>query len=220
MKGYNEDEVDTYIMTELQNNRTYRNQAQGTNDVIDNTEDRIVSVYSGYTRIKGKLYSVTIDSKITSLLKFEEVKPVTKEEKKTKEVSMKSCVNMSWFSPVRGNPCGISMADLILDKQKAQSILLNLRLIDAKFNTFGQINLVNTSLVKDTGELTRPSINTKWIGVNAGEQSMSNAVYPVPRQSIMADSFNVSQEIVRQIQLDTGIDSRSLGVQGDKNITL
>lgn len=36
----------------------------------------------------------------------------------------------------------------------------------------------------------------------------------------MADSYNVSQEITRQIQLDTGIDSRSLGVQGDKNITL
>lgn len=36
----------------------------------------------------------------------------------------------------------------------------------------------------------------------------------------MADSFNVSQEITRQIQLDTGIDSRSLGVQGDKSITL
>ena len=55
------------------------------------------------------------------------------------------------------------MADLILDKQKAQSILMNLRLIDAKFNTFGQINLVNTDIVKDTTELTRPSINTKWI---------------------------------------------------------
>jgi hypothetical protein len=36
----------------------------------------------------------------------------------------------------------------------------------------------------------------------------------------MADSFNVSQELVRQIQLDTGIDSRSLGIQGDKSITL
>lgn len=124
---------------------------------------------------------------------------------------MRTCVNISWFSPIRGNPCGISMADLILDKQKAQSILMNLRLIDAKFNTFGQINLVNTNIVKDTGELTRPSINTKWIGANlqSGE-NLSNAVYPVPRQSIMADSFNVSQEIVRQIQLDTGIDSRSL----------
>jgi hypothetical protein len=82
------------------------------------------------------------------------------------------------------------------------------------------MNLVNTDIVKDTTELTRPSINTKWIGVHAGNQNLNNAVYPVPRQSIMADSFNVSQELVRQIQLDTGIDSRSLGVQGDKNITL
>lgn len=52
MKGYNPDEVDNYIMSELQSNRTYRNEAQGTNDVIDNTLDKIVSVYSGFTRIK------------------------------------------------------------------------------------------------------------------------------------------------------------------------
>ena len=36
----------------------------------------------------------------------------------------------------------------------------------------------------------------------------------------MQDSWNVSQEMVRQIQTDTGIDSRALGVQGDENITL
>lgn len=151
-----------------------------------------------------------IDTGMKELYEFELIKPVTKEEKKTGIVSMKAVVRISYFSPTRGDPCGISMADLILDKQKAQSILMNLRLIDAKFNTFGQINLVNTDIVKDTTELTRPSINTKWIGANAGTQSLSNAVYPVPRQSIMADSFNVSQELVRQIQLDTGIDSRSL----------
>jgi hypothetical protein len=68
-------------------------------------------------------------------------------------------------------------------------------------------------MIKDTGELARPSINTKWIGTNANGQNLSNAVFPVPRQSIMADSYNVSQELVRQIQLDTGIDSRSLGIQ-------
>ena len=161
-----------------------------------------------------------MDSKISKLLKFKEVKPVGRLEKKTGRVPMKACVNVSYFSPVRGNPVGISMADLVLDKQRANSILLNLRLIDAKFNTFGQINLVNTTLVKDTSELTRPSINTKWIGVKAQGENLSNAVYPVPRQSIMADSYNVSSEISRQIQLDTAMDSRSLGVSGEKNITL
>lgn len=220
MKWFNEYEVDNAIMEESQATITARNEAQWTNDVLDNTLNKIVSIYTWYTKIKGKLYSVAVDSKFQSLLKFEEIKPVTKEEKKEWEVSMKTCVNISRFSPISGNACGISMADLILDKQRAQSILLNLRLIDAKFNTFGQINLVNTNIIKDTWELTKPSINTKWIWVNAWEWQLWNAVYPVPRQSIMADSFNVSQEITRQIQLDTGIDSRSLWVQGDKNITL
>ena len=80
---------------------------------------------------------------------------------------------------------------------------MNLRLIDAKFSTFGQTNLVNTDIVKDTSQLTKPSINTKWIKVQAGNQNLSNAVYPVPRQSIMQDSFQVSNEIAKQRQLDT-----------------
>lgn len=209
-----------WIDTEVQSNRTYRNDAQGTSDVTDNTLNKIVTVYQWFSYIEGKLYKVTVSNDLQELFEFEEVKPVTKEEKKSNRVSMKTVIRISYFSPTRWDPCGISMADLILDKQKAQSILMNLRLIDAKFNTFWQINLVNTDIVKDTTELTRPSVNTKWIWANAGNQSLSNAVYPVPRQSIMADSFNVSQELVRQIQLDTGIDSRSLGVQWDKNITL
>lgn len=216
-----EDEAEAQsIDTELQSNRTYRNVAHGTSDVTDETMNKIISCYQGFTYIEWKLYKVTINSALNELYEFEEVKPVTKEEKKTGNVSMKTVIRVSYFSPTRWDPFGISMADLILDKQKAQSILMNLRLIDAKFNTFGQINLVNTDIVKDTSELTNPSINTKWIGANAGNNSLSNAIYPVPRQSIMADSFNVSQELIRQIQLDTGIDSRSLWVQGDKNITL
>ena len=216
-----EDEAEAQsIDTELQSNRTYRNVAHGTSDVTDETMNKIISCYQGFTYIEWKLYKVTISSALNELYEFEEVKPVTKEEKKTGKVSMKTVIRVSYFSPTRWDPFGISMADLILDKQKAQSILMNLRLIDAKFNTFGQINLVNTDIVKDTSELTNPSINTKWIGANAGNNSLSNAIYPVPRQSIMADSFNVSQELIRQIQLDTGIDSRSLWVQGDKNITL
>lgn len=206
--------------TELQADRTYRSEAQWTATVTDNTINQIVSVYEWYTTIDGKLYKVMIDTKLQELYEFEEIKTVTKEEKRSGIVSMKAVIRISYFSPTRWDPCGISMADLILDKQKAQSILMNLRLIDAKFNTFWQINLVNTDIIKDTTELTRPSINTKWIWANAWNQNLSNAVYPVPRQSIMADSFNVSQELVRQIQLDTGIDSRSLGIQGDKSITL
>lgn len=215
-----EESQGNWLDTELQADRTYRNQAHGTNDVTDDTLNKIVSVYEWFTTIDWKLYKVMIDSACKEIYEFDEIKPVTKEEKKSGIVSMKTVIRISYFSPTRWDPCWISMADLILDKQKAQSILMNLRLIDAKFNTFWQINLVNTDIIKDTTELKSPSINTKWIWANAGNQNLSNAVYPVPRPSIMADSFNVSQELVRQIQLDTGIDSRSLGIQGDKNITL
>lgn len=219
IKWYNEDEVEAYKLTELENNKTYRNAVNWTNNVIDNTLNKMVAVYSWYMYYEWKLYIVVVSPNIDKLFKFEEVTPVTQEEKISWYVDIKSVVNVSWFSP-DDSPTGISLADLVEDKQKAQSILLNLRLIDAKFSTFWQTNLVNTSLIKDTTDLSRPSINTKWIWVNAGNNSLSNAVYPVPRQNILADSFNVSNELTRQIQLDTWIDSRSLWVQWDKNITL
>jgi len=63
---------------------------------------------------------------------------------------MRTQVNLTWFSPKRNDPFGVSLLDLTVDKQKANSILMNLRLIDAKFSTFGQMNLVNTDLVKNT----------------------------------------------------------------------
>lgn len=89
------------IDTEQQANRTYRNVAHGTSDVTDNTLNKIVSVYQGYTTIEGKLYKVTVNTSLDELYEFEEIKPVTKEEKKSGKVSMKTVIRISYFSPTR-----------------------------------------------------------------------------------------------------------------------
>jgi hypothetical protein len=86
---------------ELQSDRTYRNEAQGTSDVTDETMNKIVSVYEGFTTIEGKLYKVLIDTNMQEIYEFELIKPVTKEEKKTGIVSMKAVVRISYFSPTR-----------------------------------------------------------------------------------------------------------------------
>lgn len=202
-------------------NENYKNQAHGLQKVVDNNiPNHIVSVINGYTVFEGSVYSVTTDWKCTEILRVEELAPVTKEEKKDSTL-VPLPVIVSWYSPFRGDPFGVSLVDLIEDKQKAHKILQNLRLISAKFATFGQQYLYDPRAVSNRNDLTKPSTNPKWIPYNSGSGvPIGSAIYPVPRENIMQDSWNVSQEMVRQIQTDTGIDSRALGVQGDENITL
>lgn len=149
-----------------------------------------------------------------------EIEPVLREEKKDSSL-IEFGVIVSYYSPLRGDPFGVSLCDLMEDKQKALKILSNLRLISAKFATFGQQFLYDGRAIKNIEDLKRPSTNPKYISYN-GQSGVpiSSALYPVPRENIMADSFNVSNEIITQIYSDTGMDARTLGVQGEKNITL
>lgn len=212
-------ELTNEVNEEIQNNRNTRNDAAWVNHVDEDVNnDFYVSIYDGYTYFEWDLYVVTLSNN-RELLRAEKVDPVRAEEKKSWFVDMRACVQMEWFSPQRWNPCWVSLIDLIIDKQTANSQLLNLRLIDAKFSTFWQTNLVNTDIIKNTTELTKPSVTTKWVWVNAWGQSLSNAVYPVPRQSIMQDSYNVTWELSKQMQLDTWISENSLWV-AQKWITL
>lgn len=207
---------------ETRNTINFKNQNQGLNNVSEEqlTENRLCNIYNGFTYYDGKRYLVTVDESKKLLLRFQEIKPVKKEEKENPEL-IEVPVVISWFSPYRWDPFGVSWADLVEDKQTANQILKNLRLIDAKFLTFWQTNLYDPRAIKNRNDLTKPSVNTKWISFDSTSWvPISNAVYPVPRQSIMNDSFNVSSELRNDIQLATWMDNRTLWVPGDKTTTL
>lgn len=179
-----------------------------------------VDVYDGATYIDWELHIVTVDASKSIVLRKEKVEALNDKEK-TEGVPMTRIYNKVWLSPKRHNSRGISLCDISADKQKVNRVLLNLRLTDAKFNTFWQINLVNSRVVKNHVDLTEPSIEPKWVVANVQQwDRLSDAVYTVPRQSIMADSYNVSNEIAQIIQQDTWFDARTLGVPWDKSITL
>lgn len=173
----------------------------------DDKQQQFADIYFGFTREGDEVYLVAMSCGYKVLKKL--------------QIDFKDIpVARTYFSPLRGDPFGVSLVDLIEDKQRANSILMNLRLINAKFNTYGQMNMYDSKIVKNVDQLRSPSTNPKWIPVDTTFGPIQNAIYPVPRQQIAQDSWNVSQEISRQIQLDTGFDSRTLGTQGDKVITL
>ena len=185
----------------------------GMDFVPDDTPDRLYPVYNGYTCVDGIHYSITLDSSRQKLLRCVPMEPDMNGE-------IENLVNLSYFSPLRGDPYGVSLVDLVEDKQRANSILLNLRLIDAKFATFGQMNLFD-SRVLNKNDLSSPTIATKWIAFDSSMGvPISQAIYPVPRARITQDALQVSDDIRRRIQLDTGIDDRTLGVESGSSLTL
>jgi hypothetical protein len=202
------------LTDEQQKTRSEFYSKQGIVDINDDTPNGFYPVINGYTECEGKKAVVTVSRDGLVLLRYKELEP-------NADGVTEFPVVISWLSPLRGDPRGVSIPDLVEDKQTAESTLMNLRLIDAKFATLGQNFLYDTRAIKNVNELKAPSTNPKWIGINPDSGvPASAAIYPVPRQNIAADSYNVSQELKQQYQLDTGFGPNTLGVPGDKSMTL
>lgn len=111
---------------------------------------------------------VTVDSSMQILIRKEKIEPLSKKEEE-EGVPMCRVLNKKWLSPKRYHPCGVSINDIASDKQMVNRVLINLRLTDAKFSTFGQMNLVNSRVVKNHVELSEPSIEPKWVVANVAQ---------------------------------------------------
>ena len=207
------------ISSNVQLNQQARNEKTWYNNVANDIT--MVSVINGYSYFDDTLYMVTLNQDASKLLRTVEIKPVFKQEK-LDCVPMTSVVNVKWHAAKRSDPFGITMLEQIWPKQSAISQLINLRLINAKFSTLGQMYLYDINTVQNANEIARPSTNPKiiWVDVKNGWSPISWAVYPVPRNNILEDSFRVSQEIMDALQMETGIDSRTLWVQWTWTSTL
>lgn len=141
-------------------NQVARNERSGYHQIPD--DPGMVSVINGYTYEDDTLYMVTLSSDAGQLLRKVEIKPVLKDERE-KRVPMSAVVNVKWYSPKRDDPFGISMLEMTGPKQSALSQLYNLRLIDARFSTLGQIYLYDINTVAHATELARATTQPKFI---------------------------------------------------------
>lgn len=217
--GFDEDaeEFAGTISEANQNNINARNSKTGYND--QQPDKWMISVINGYTYYDDELYMVTTTQDAGKILRLVKINPVMKREKEDK-VPMSAVVNVKWWNPKRWDPMWVSMLEMIGPKQSAISQLYNLRLIDAKFSTLGQMFLYDINTVQNAEELARPSLNPKLIWVDGKNNPISQAVYPVPRNNILEDSYRVTQEIQNALQLETGINNNQLGVQSQGSQTL
>jgi len=114
------------------------------------------------------------------------------------------------------------LCDKLEDKQNAKAILFNLNVMKAKKEALGGTFIVNSRLVKNKEELTRPSTDVKYLFTDSSVEEttpISNAVYEVPSSQIKADSFNMISAIEKEAREDSSVDSLQSGIVPDKTMT-
>lgn len=212
--------VDKITPSESQREQERRNELQQSrqlNGWTPQTESQpIYGIYNHYTIIKGKKYLVTLANDNALLIRFEEIKPVYEEEKKDTSL-IKFPVILNQYEPFKGDPFGISVCDLLEDKQKIEQLFLNLNRIKAEHEAWGDTYLVDTSAIKNLNDLRQ---HTQWPKyVRADLQKNANPIKEVERGRIKQDSMNMAQIIKAQWASDMWLDERSVWGTPDKNIT-
>lgn len=176
----------------------------------------IYSIYNHYTTIKGKKYLVTLANDRSLIIRFEEITAVYEEEKANpREIEFPVILN--YYEPFKGDPFGISIPDILEDKQKAEQLFLNLNRIKAENEAWGDMFTVDTDAILNMNDLKQHTLWPKFIRANT--KINPNPIREVPKSAIKSDSYQLPQLIRQQSTSDLWLDERAIGGSGDKSIT-
>lgn len=175
--------------------------------------------YTTLTNEKGgsSKYLLTCDPEFKELYRLEKIVAVTDEEKRDESLVPWPLV-ANYYSPQRDNPFGTSVADLVEDKQRAKSILANLRIAKEKSAVY-PMYLYNTQKIRNRRDLDFGF--NKAIPVNADpNEPLSNAMMPVQHDNNTSGTFAQEQSLDAEAQIATGADQMQSGVMSSQNRTL
>ncbi len=163
------------------------------------------TVYNHYTTISGIKFLVTTANNNNLIIRLQPINPVGGNEKED-PILVPFPVILNYYSPLRWDPFGVSVPDLLEDKQRAKSILANLRLIKEKRNALGWEFLYDPTMIKNRNDLITPTLGPKYIPVDASMKSINAAITEVQRSWVSASSFEVEQNIQKEESIATWID--------------
>lgn len=124
-------------------------------------KNRKIPVTYCFTHLKGEKYFIVTAIDHSVIIKMEKIVPVLKEEKEDAK-NIKFPVIEFHYSPHEGDRFGVSIPDLLADKQKSQQLLLNLQTIKARYAAFGDTFLVDTNKV-NLSDVVTTTHKTKFI---------------------------------------------------------
>lgn len=186
---------------------------------VEDTPNKKYNLYNHYTIIDGFKYLVTLANHRSLIVRMIRLEPALKEEKADPTKVMYP-IALKYYSPVQGDPFGVSVPDLMRDKQTSQSKLFNLAILKETRNALGEDLFYDQKMIKNVKELTRPSVDPKAIAVNVSDwKALSSAVFRPQKEQNSGSAFNTGSQLEFQNALSTGIDANSLWVGGVSNQT-
>jgi hypothetical protein len=180
-----------------------------------------VTLYHHFTIIDGKRTLVTTDADKKYVLRQEVIKPVLKEEKEDESLVPRPFA-FYFYKPERWKVLGVSIPDMLEDKEEAKTILINANLIKARLEAFGGKFIVNSRLIKDKEDILKPSTWPQYIFTNdklQPNESLANVMTEIPTASIKQDTLTMTQIIEREWIMDTKQDQMQMWVVPDKTMT-
>ena len=179
------------------------------------------AIYYHFTTIKGIKYLVVMWYPTAGIIKMEKIMAMSKAEKKNPKL-IKFPVVLNYYDPLRWDPFGTSIPDLIEDKQRARSRNFNLNLIKSTYEALGGITLYNPYAVRNANDLETPTVGKKYIPVNPEFSwwRIDNIIYDTNNANKINPDSTASIEALRQEEYNsTNIDTTQMGIQWDTSQT-
>ena len=180
-------------------------------------DESLYNIYHHYTIINGKKYLITLGNNRSLIIRCEEILPKNEEQKKNPQLIKFPVVITNWIES-EFDRWGISLCDLLEDKQTAIQLFMNLNRVKAENEARGDIFLYDPDIIENIEEIKMPKLWPKYIKASKLNQG-GTPMLEVPRGNIKSDAFNMPNVVKQQGFMDIGMDERSLWISGDNAIT-
>lgn len=178
------------------------------------------TVYWHFTIIDGYKYLTASANSRGVLLGIYKLEPETDEEKKD-PLLVPWPFSLKYFSPNPHDYYGVSVPDLLKDKQTRFSKLFNLEYTRALRDSFGDDVFYNPEKVKNTLDLKTPSVEGRWIEMNVEPgENVAGQFWTAPKSQPNTKADVMMSRLEQESTKSIGIDPMSAGIGGDQNRTL
>lgn len=176
-------------------------------------ENAMFQIVNLFTRYAGEACLITLAEADKKIIRCQKIEPVLVEEKQDKS-KIPFPVALNYYSPRRASPFGENVGDFTEDKQRAKSVLANIRI------KVEQAKLYPMYLYNRTKILNRRDLDfgfNKLIGVDG---DTNNVAAPLQKDFGTTQSEKILEaDLDREVQLATGADERQAGVMSRAGAT-
>ncbi len=208
---FNLDQISTGAFWEYE----YQEYIKKTQRLLSTFEDyrRNIRTTIYYKIINGRKYLIELCNNNSVIVRFEALPCVTKEEVENPTLVPRPVV-VHCMCPVEGDPFGMGIMELTLDKQNAINTLSNLALLKEQRNAGFDNYLVDMNVIQNPSLLSkRPLAWPNFIPAKTiNWQPITNAIAPVLERPVASDTMAMIDRINMEWQFETNFTSANRGL--------